>query len=104
MIAKLICWDSNRGNAISRMKRALNDFQISGITTNIDYLLYILSLESFVDGKYDINFIDNLNTNKDDSKNRTNNSEEIELAASVFLSLIKNNKKFLIGKAILLKV
>lgn len=68
MIAKLICWDSNRGNAISRMKRALNDFQISGITTNIDYLLYILSLESFVDGKYDINFIDNLNTNKDDSK------------------------------------
>ncbi|MFZ1279565.1 MAG: acetyl-CoA carboxylase biotin carboxylase subunit, partial [Ignavibacteriaceae bacterium] len=93
MIAKLICWDSNRVNAISRMKRALNDFQISGITTNIDYLLYILSLESFVDGKYDINFIDNLNANKDDSKNRTNNSEEIELAASVFLSLIKNNKK-----------
>lgn len=93
MIAKLICWDSNRVNAISRMKRALNDFQISGITTNIDYLLYILSLEPFVDGKYDINFIDNLNANKDDSKNRTNNSEEIELAASVFLSLIKNNKK-----------
>jgi acetyl-CoA carboxylase biotin carboxylase subunit len=92
MIAKLICWDSNRVNAITRMKRALNDFQIFGITTNINYLLYILSLETFADGKYDINFIDNLNANKNSSINRTDNSEELEMAASVFLSLIKNNK------------
>jgi acetyl/propionyl-CoA carboxylase alpha subunit len=48
MIAKLICWDSNRVNALTRMKRALNDFQISGLTTNINYLLHILSLEKFV--------------------------------------------------------
>lgn len=93
MIAKLICWDSNREKAITRMKRALNDFQISGITTNINYLLHILSLQKFVEGKYDINFIDNLNDANTGNEKSLNISEDIKLAASVFLSLIKNNKK-----------
>ncbi|MBP9121280.1 MAG: acetyl-CoA carboxylase biotin carboxylase subunit, partial [Ignavibacterium sp.] len=38
MIAKLICWDRDRSNAICRMNRALDEFQIAGITTNKKFL------------------------------------------------------------------
>ena len=95
MIAKLICWDKDRLSAINRMRRALGEFKIGGLTTNIAYLESILSLPEFIGGKYDINFIDNMI-----SANKLcgiGNNPDFELAGSVFLSLLKK-KKFSPGK------
>ena len=47
MIAKLICWDRDRNKAIQRMKRALNEFQIAGVSTNMKFLNYILNTDEF---------------------------------------------------------
>ena len=40
------------------MKSALSEFVISGIETNIDFLLKILDNENFVNNEYDTSFIE----------------------------------------------
>jgi acetyl-CoA carboxylase biotin carboxylase subunit len=93
MIAKLICWDRDRNKAISRMNRALDEFQIAGITTNIKFLNYILNTDEFISGNYDINFIDNLNYHGSTADKLPDNTNEHEVAASVLAALIKTKKK-----------
>jgi acetyl-CoA carboxylase biotin carboxylase subunit len=91
MIAKLICWDKNRESAINRMEYALSEYQISGVTTNIPFLKFILDTDEFRKGEYDIHFIDNY------FKNNSNRifditDEEFETAAFIFSALMKANK------------
>lgn len=64
MIAKLIVHAKTRDEAISRMKRALDEFAILGVTTNIDFQFSILNDEKFVDGSYDTSFLSNRLVNK----------------------------------------
>lgn len=60
MIAKLIVHANRREEAISRMIRALEEFEVEGIMTNIGYHLKILKDRNFVSGYYNTNFIKNL--------------------------------------------
>lgn len=57
LIAKLIVHAPNREQAIARMRRALMEFLISGVETNIDYHLAILRQAAFISGQYDISYI-----------------------------------------------
>ncbi len=57
MIAKLIVYGNNREEAIARMKRALGEFIIEGIHTNIDFQYAIMSQEDFIKGQYHTGFI-----------------------------------------------
>lgn len=58
MIAKLIVWDSDRNAAIRRMKTALADFQVAGVTTNNGFLSNIFALPEFASGEIDTSFIE----------------------------------------------
>ena len=42
MISKLIVWGANRVEATQRMDRALSEFVVNGVTTNIGYLRRII--------------------------------------------------------------
>ena len=64
MIAKVITKDSTRQGAIKKMKRALNEFVITGINTNIDFHLNILENEKYIKGDFDTSFIANEIINK----------------------------------------
>lgn len=57
MIAKLIVHGKTRNEAINKMKRALAEFAIEGVTTNIDFQYEILNSEEFVNGSYDTSFL-----------------------------------------------
>ncbi|MFC2097407.1 acetyl-CoA carboxylase biotin carboxylase subunit [Bacteroidota bacterium] len=59
MISKLIVWADTRKEAIQRMNRALSEYKITGIKTNIRFLEQIMKTKKFVDGKYNTHFIDN---------------------------------------------
>lgn len=59
MVAKVIAYDNTRKQAIARMIRALEEFTISGVKTNKEFLIRILSSDSFLSGDYSINFIEN---------------------------------------------
>lgn len=58
MLAKLIVSGSSREEVIARMKRALSEFIVEGIPTNVDYQLRIMMDAIFASGEYDNNFID----------------------------------------------
>ena len=58
MIGKLITYDEDRDNAIIKMKRALDEFAIGGITTNIDFQYEILEHKDFMSGNYNTSFIE----------------------------------------------
>lgn len=57
MIAKIIVHGKDRKEAISKMKRALEECVIDGIDTNIDFLYRILDNENFENGNFDTSFI-----------------------------------------------
>lgn len=58
LIAKLIVWGKDRDEAISRMKRALSEFVIGGIKTNIKLHLDILHRHEFISGKFYTNSLE----------------------------------------------
>ena len=57
MIAKLIVHGKDREEAISKLKRALDECVIDGIDTNIDFLYKILENNNFRSGNFDTSFI-----------------------------------------------
>ena len=59
MIAKLIVHGRSRREAIEKMKMALEEFWIEGVTTNVSFQKAILSNQDFVDGKVNTHFIEN---------------------------------------------
>jgi len=56
LLAKLIVWGSDRDECIWRMRRALDDFAISGIQTNLPLFQNILADQDFVRGEYTTEF------------------------------------------------
>ncbi|CAM2809488.1 acetyl-CoA carboxylase biotin carboxylase subunit [Paenibacillus sediminis] len=58
MIAKLIVWGPTREEAIARMKRALAEFAIDGIRTTIPFHQRLLEHPVFVQGDFDIKFLE----------------------------------------------
>lgn len=58
MIAKLIISGRNRIEAIERAKRALAEFIIDGVATNIEFLKTVLDNELFLSGKANVDFME----------------------------------------------
>jgi acetyl-CoA carboxylase biotin carboxylase subunit len=58
MIAKLLTYGKDRSRAISRMLRALFEYHIAGVTTNIDFHKSILEHPEFIAGHLSTHFID----------------------------------------------
>lgn len=58
MIAKVITWGETREEAIERMQRALTEFVLTGIKTNIPLHKTILNHPKFRDGSYTTQFIE----------------------------------------------
>ena len=58
MIAKIIAFGTTRNEAISKMKRALEEIVIDGIETNRDFLYDIITDIDFIKGNFDTDFIE----------------------------------------------
>jgi len=59
MIAKLIVHGKDRAEAIERMLRAIDEYQITGVSTTLDFCSFVLKHQAFTSGKFDTNFIKN---------------------------------------------
>lgn len=60
MLAKLIVHAKNRDEAIRKMRSALGEVIIEGITTNVDYQYEIMNHPDYVSGNVDVGFIEKL--------------------------------------------
>ena len=57
MIAKIIVHSKNRKESIEKLKSAISELVIDGITTNADFILKILNNKDFQENNYDTSFI-----------------------------------------------
>ncbi|MDQ6670990.1 MAG: acetyl-CoA carboxylase biotin carboxylase subunit [Chloroflexota bacterium] len=58
LLAKVVVWGRDRSEAIARMRRAIDETQIGGVQTNLDFLALVLSHPRFEAGEIDINFVE----------------------------------------------
>jgi acetyl-CoA carboxylase biotin carboxylase subunit len=61
MIAKLAVWGRSRQEAIERLQRALDEYEVSGITTTLPFFRAVVRDEEFVSGHLDTGFISRFN-------------------------------------------
>jgi len=58
MIAKLITYGKDRNEAIERMKRAISEYQITGIETTLAFGDFVMNHKAFVSGNFDTHFVE----------------------------------------------
>jgi acetyl-CoA carboxylase biotin carboxylase subunit len=64
LVAKLIAYGDTRGEAIARMRRALEMFVVEGIKTSIPLQRKIMMEEDFIAGRLDTHFLDRFATSR----------------------------------------
>ena len=60
MIAKLIAWGGTRGEAIARMTRALEEYEVLGVRTTIPFFLWLMQQPDYLAGRFDTTYLDGL--------------------------------------------
>ncbi len=58
MISKLIVWGEDRGAALARMRRALDEYRVGGIKNNLGFHRRLLRHATFIAGEFDTGFIE----------------------------------------------
>ena len=79
MISKLVVWGEDRQHALQRMRRALAEYTVSGIITNIAFHEEVLEHPDFVEGTYDTEFVPDLMADR--QRPEPQHAEVAELAA-----------------------
>src|SRR6185436_8651401 len=75
MIAKLAVWGRTRAEAIDRLKRALDEYEVSGITTTLLFFRDVVRDEEFISGHLDTGFITRFNERRASQEVETNQVE-----------------------------
>jgi len=68
MISKLIAWGRDRKEAVARMRRALYEYIIVGVKTNIPFHKAVMNNQRFIEGDLSTHFIDRETTLIEDMK------------------------------------
>jgi acetyl-CoA carboxylase biotin carboxylase subunit len=58
MLAKLCVWAPTRPRAVERLRRALGEYIVRGLTTNLEFLKALVDVPAFIEGRYDTGFIE----------------------------------------------
>jgi acetyl-CoA carboxylase biotin carboxylase subunit len=90
LLAKLIGYGTDRDQAIGRLTRALNEYFVGGIKTNISLFRRILSNSDFRVAKIDTGFLDRLLKERDQSADIQADAQTTEvavIAAGIFAAL-----------------
>jgi acetyl-CoA carboxylase biotin carboxylase subunit len=90
LISKLICWGKDRTTAIESMKRALSEYHIAGLTTNISFLKLIIEQNDFKEGKFDINFLNDEFMSKITSLQNKLGKASLSEIAAIFSAIQKS--------------
>ena len=64
LIAKVICRANDREDARARLERALDEMYVLGIDTNLDMHRKLINDPNFINGTFNINYLENLNKEK----------------------------------------
>lgn len=90
MLAKLITYGKNREEAIQLMIKAINDYQVEGVSTTLSFGKFVFEHEAFTSGKFDTHFVKNYYSPE---KLQNEVEEESQLAALVALKQYLQDQK-----------
>jgi acetyl-CoA carboxylase biotin carboxylase subunit len=82
LIAKVIAWGEDRQTAIRRLRRALGEFQIGGVDTDLSFLSQIIESDSFIAGNADTTYLDHF------QPVRIDNDEMLEREVALATALV----------------
>jgi acetyl-CoA carboxylase biotin carboxylase subunit len=83
MIAKLIVWGETRAQAILRMRRALEEYRIVGVRTNIPFHQTLMDSHRFMAGQYDTRFVEERFSMEEAEEYRKNHEEVAAILATL---------------------
>ena len=87
MISKLVVWGEDRATAVGRMRRALDEYQVRGIETNLAFHRRCLRHEAFIAGAYDTSFIGR------NARELAPRADEAELDAAIIAAALEHGVK-----------
>jgi acetyl-CoA carboxylase biotin carboxylase subunit len=87
LIAKLCVWGSDRATAIMRMKRALGEYKILGVSTSIPFHQRLFQSTSFIGGMIDTSFLD------ERFSMEQGGSDERERVAAIIAALLTHDRR-----------
>ncbi|HXM67579.1 MAG TPA: hypothetical protein VN911_12670, partial [Candidatus Acidoferrum sp.] len=87
LLAKLIGYGTDRDQAIARLTRALSEYFVGGIKTNISLFRRILRDADFRAAKLDTGFLDRMLKRTEDTPLDSRKSEVAVIAAGIFAAL-----------------
>ena len=90
MLAKLITYGKNREEAIQLMIKAINDYQVEGVSTTLSFGKFVFEHEAFTSGKFDTHFVKNYYSPE---KLQNEVEEKSKLAALVALKQYLQDQK-----------
>jgi len=93
MISKLISYSETREIAIIKMKRALRDYTVHGVKTNINFLLSLLESDAFMTGNYNTQYVERYFLSELKNKTAVIN-EDLELAIALAVINFKEKDSF----------
>lgn len=91
MIAKLITYGKDRSEAIDRMRRAIAEYQITGVKTTLSFCDFVLGHKEFVDGSFTTKFVESHFTS--DILKKETPAEYAEVATIIANELVNTSTK-----------
>ncbi|MBN2146066.1 MAG: acetyl-CoA carboxylase biotin carboxylase subunit [Anaerolineales bacterium] len=83
LISKLIVWGETRGEAILRMRRALEEYKILGVRNNISFHQRLMDSHRFMGGQYDTRFVEERFSIEAAAEGRVNRQDIAALIATL---------------------
>jgi acetyl/propionyl-CoA carboxylase alpha subunit len=81
-LTRLCAFGENRSTAIQRLHRALDELQIGGISTDLEFLKQIITSPKFIEGDVDTTYLEKVNLPQPNQNLEL--EKEIALAAALF--------------------
>jgi acetyl/propionyl-CoA carboxylase alpha subunit len=86
MIAKLVAWAGTRTEAIGRMTRALEEYEVLGVRTTIPFFLWLMREPDYLAGRFDTTYLDRLlESRRGESFSAFTEDEERQIAIAAAL-------------------
>jgi len=88
LISKLAAWGRTRSEAIDRLRRALDEYEVGGIRTTLPFFRAVVRDEEFRSGKLDTGFISRFNARRDGARATESGKQDPEGRLQEDLALI----------------
>jgi acetyl-CoA carboxylase, biotin carboxylase subunit len=93
MISKLVAWAEDREAAMTRMRRALREYVVSGIRTTLPFFLWLFDQPEFIEGRFHTAYLDDILRSRNGRPFRepSRSAEEMAAIAAVLHKTLSSN-------------